>query len=613
MGDTRGAIVTLTSSIERADDPCDQAWTRLKIGMCRMDARRDDLAMLELTAAARANALCRSAAVASSIAINQAWLLRWSDPPGALARLDDLAKSGPEGVETLLLRGYLAADRGAIEQSDHYLARAAALEPPDADWPWEIARAQAELADLRGGLLDDRLAELHYRRATAMVATLRASARSRSAYLVASHRGPYDGLIALLARQGRWLDVLAVVLDLDASDMLRATADERTARDRASEVEIPPPRARMTSSSDLEDVVAAWQPRDLVIVIAPSRRAIGPGRERAYRLQIHGGQVTGEDVGDASAAQAWADALFADPGDRAAAQALGRMIVPAGPASGMLHVLAIGSLGKVPLAALRDDDGALVIARRPLVKILALRATRPEATGAGPAIVLADPRGDLPGARMEGAVVARALGVSAQLSGAASPVAATRSQLWATGDAALLHIAAHVGARGRWRALHLADGEVDPAEIVQRGLAPRLAVLAGCGSAAAMDEEGWGSIAAALLESGTAVVVATDRSVGDDAALAVMRGFYAQPDWRADPARALARVQQALDTQTTSSDDVTRLRAWAAFSVFGRPPVAPPRSGRRAQLRDLRGRRGDGIPLDPRDGSIHRGDSHRGE
>jgi len=83
-------------------------------------------------------------------------------------------------------------------------------------------------------------------------------------------------------------------------------------------------------------------------------------------------------------------------------------------------------------------------------------------------------------------------------------------------------------------------------EIVQRGLAPRIAVLAGCGSAAATDEEGWGSIAAALLESGTLVVIATDRSVGDAASLSLMRDFYAQSDWRTDSARALARVQQAL-------------------------------------------------------------------
>ena len=149
-------------------------------------------------------------------------------------------------------------------------------------------------------------------------------------------------------------------------------------------------------------------------------------------------------------------------------------------------------------------------------------------------------------------------------------------RLWAARDAGLLHIAVYVGEVGRWRALRLLDGEIGPSKMVQQRLAPRIAVLAGCGSAAALDEEGWGSIAAALLESGTAVVIATDRSVDDAASLSLMRGFYAQRDWRTDPARALARVQQALAATPGSAP------LWAAFSVLGRPPevAARPASDR---------------------------------
>ncbi|HWU89122.1 MAG TPA: CHAT domain-containing protein, partial [Kofleriaceae bacterium] len=107
-------------------------------------------------------------------------------------------------------------------------------------------------------------------------------------------------------------------------------------------------------------------------------------------------------------------------------------------------------------------------------------------------------------------------------------------------------------------------------------LAPHLAVLASCGSAAATDEEGWGSIAAALLESGTAAVLATDRSVTDAASLSIVRDFYAQPDWRTDPERALARIQLALAARRGSLDDPsTNPRTWAAFSVLRRPPVIP--------------------------------------
>jgi CHAT domain-containing protein len=187
-------------------------------------------------------------------------------------------------------------------------------------------------------------------------------------------------------------------------------------------------------------------------------------------------------------------------------------------------------------------------------------------------MVIADPSGDLPSATLEGLAVAEALGSGTHVFRSS---AATRERLWSARDADLLHLAVHVGARGRWRALRLADAEVDPSELVQHRLAPRIAVIAGCGSAAAVDEEGWGSIASALLESGTAVVIATDRSVADDDALRLMREFYAQRDWRADPARALARVQQALFAQ----DAATKLRSWAAFSVLARPPAIPSGSG----------------------------------
>jgi hypothetical protein len=520
--------------------------------------------------------------VTASISHNEAWLLRRIDPPGALARLDELARSEGEQVETSLLRGHIAADRGDYPAAERYLARAAALDPLDADWPWVVERAQAELSELRGGPLGDLLAEMHYRRAISMIAALRTTARARSAYFVSSHRSPYDGLLALLARQGRWRDVLAVVLDLDASDMLRATADESLTHFSSLAAGRPEAPSRPASPPSVEELLTAWQPRDLVIVIAPSQRRIGgptaagtaPGRERAYRLRIAGGRVTGEDVGDASSARTLANDLFADPGDTRAARALGRMIVPRDSADGVLDVLATGSLGKVPLAALRDDDGSLIVEKRPLARVLGLRATVPDARGDGPPMVITNPTGDLPYAANEGKVVAAALGPGVQLAGSGTPFPATRSRLFASRDATLWHVASHISTLGRWRALRLADGDVDPSDIVQQHLAPRLAVLASCGSAAATDEEGWGSLAAALLESGTAMVIATDRSVGDAAALAMIREFYAQSDWRTDPARALARVQQALDARATgSTEEVTRPRLWAAFSVLRRPPV----------------------------------------
>jgi len=254
------------------------------------------------------------------------------------------------------------------------------------------------------------------------------------------------------------------------------------------------------------------------------------------------------------------------------------MIVPPGAADETLHVLAIGPLGKVPLAALRDADGSPSIGRRPLVRVLALRATSPERSGASPRSSLPTHEGSSrgrdgrigrcrgPGRRGAG------IGIRNIASGnARSTVGGTRCRAACPRRPR--------GQPGHRRALRLADGDIDPAEMVRGRLAPRLAVLASCGSAAAKDEEGWGSIAAALLESGTAAVLATDRSVGDAASLTIMRDFYAQPDWRADPARALARVQRALDARAaTSGEPAAQPRAWAAFSVLHRPPVVPGRA-----------------------------------
>jgi len=577
MGDARDAIGTLSTAIERATTPCDRAWIRLKHALSLIDAGEEAFALPQLAQAENDNVRCKSRDVSAQIAANQAWLLRKQDPAGALARLDALASRDEEEADGLLLRGYLAADRGALDQAEDYLTKAEALEPPHADWPWEFACAHAELFEQRGGVLGNALAEHHYRRSAAMVAALRATAQTRSAFLVATHRGPYDGLISLLARNGEWREALGVILDLDASDMLRATAVERVDHVRAAP-EVTADGAPVPTAAapppDVDAVLAAWRSRDLVIVMARSEKQIGAGDERVYRLRVRDGEVTGEDVGDAGEARRWAKALSDNPADRTAARALGKMVVPPGESERPLYVLAIGSLGKVPLAALRDEDGSLILARRPLVRVLALRATRPESQAMGPPVVLADPRRNLPGAAIEGAVVARALGAEARVSGSWSARAATKAELWAARGAALLHVAGHVVAVGRWRVLPLADAAVDPAEIVQRGLAPHIAVLASCGSAAAMDEEGWGSIAAALLEAGTAMVIATDRSVEDTTTLAVMNAFYAQPDWATNPARALARVQLAFDAAGAVAG-ATAPPTWAAFSVLGRPPFIP--------------------------------------
>lgn len=572
IGDRTEARAALQRALERATTSCDKAWMYLKSTMLYMESARNASAKGALAQAEKAMRECGDESASRALDHNLAWLLREDEPARALEKLNGIEKADGETLETLLLRGYLAADRGALEEAEGYLERAEATEAPDADWAWEVVQARAELAELRGGWWGELLAEYRYRRAIAMVVELRRDSPGESAHLVSSHRAPYDGLIALLARAGRWRDALAVILELDASDMLRATADVGRAPHRDVLALDPgaPKSARSTPPhAKIDEVLEAWRSRDLVIVIAPARRKIGSGRERAYRLRITGGRVTGEDVGAANEARTLADELFAMPSDTKAARALGRIVVPSDRTDEALDVLAIGVLGKAPLAALRDEDGTLIIGRRPLTRVLALRpgAPRPDAPTEAP-IVLADPRADLPSAALEGYFVAHFLGPGARLFGRWAFRAATRERLGAARRAEVLHIAAHVSERGRERELLLADGPVNPGELVRDGIAPRLAVLASCGSAAAQDVEGWGSIAAALLQNGTESVIATDRRIPDAMSLSLMRGFYAQPDWQTEPARALARVQGSL----AESRPAEEAQLWAAFTVFRRPP-----------------------------------------
>lgn len=613
LGDVQGAEATLMAASGVATEPCDRARSSSRYGESLVAAGTEGLAMASLLAAEDANRSCRDRAITEAVALNEARLLRSRDPAAAGNKLDALAASSGEGPESRLLRSYLAADQGDLAEAERQLERTERLTA-DPSWTWRIAQAHAELAELRGGEEDDRSAELHYRRAIAVVAASRPTARVPSPFPHSSPRGPYDGLIGLLARHGRWKDVLAVVLQLDStlqdgrndnpidgwlpitspirrvSDRVKRpgrgdAADVRSAwlmYDRASSPDMGRPlltwdrfSPAASAPPSVNDVVAAWQARDLVIAIAPPQRQIGAGHERAYRIRIEHGEVSGEDIGDAARAAQLATALFVDPADRDAARALGAMMIPGGPETSTLYVLAIGALGRAPLVALRDPTGALIIARRPLTRVLALQATRPEPTTTAHSVVIGDPLGSLPGAAAEGAAVARAVGPNARVAGTSTGMAATRALLWTARDAELLHVAAPIVAVGWSRALQLADGSVSPGEILEHRVAPQIAVLTGNGSAA-MDDEGRGSFASALLEAGTATVVATDRSVEDAAALSLMTDFYAQSDWRTDPARALARAQTAADAKGgISTGSASRAGSWAAFSVLGRPPFVP--------------------------------------
>jgi tetratricopeptide (TPR) repeat protein len=564
LGDPRAAATAMEGMIAAVEAPCDRAWAHLKLGLVQLQLQAPATAMARL-AFEQAMTLARTCdrdSVSPAAHANLAWVSRATgEPADAVAHLDAIEG---DHFEKRILFALLAADRGDLAAADVHLAATAALPAPDAQWTWYAAHLQAQVAEERG---DEVAAMAGYQRAIDLASALLARTTENAPYVVATLRASYEALFAMHARAGWWTDALLVIAQLDMDDLLRsaAAAGSFGAGGITAPTGVAPgahatvhPIAERTYSA--ESILAAWRDRDLVIAVAPAPRWIGRARERLWQLRVQGGRVSGAAVADADEANELARTLAGTPLDRDAATRLGGLLIPdVAPSSHALDVLLVGELGALPIAALRHGD-ALVMARRPLVRVLGLVPRAPPGRRSG-AVVLGDPRRDLPRAAAEAVRAAQRLGTAAHLH-----EAATAERLASARSADVLHVAAHVHRYARDFALHLADALVRPADIVSAGIAPRLAVLASCGSAAARDQGGWGSIAAAFLRAGTDLVAATQWSVGDDAAAAIVDRFYAEGGADA-PARALAAAQVAIAAASTSPD-------WAAFTVLASPPDA---------------------------------------
>lgn len=493
----------------------DRAWFLLQLGIMYVDLGRWPLAMQSLRDALAAS---DDLDVAASAQLNLAFAARATGDFAAAERhLDAAATAGADAFWLALIRAQVLSDRGRLDEAAALLA---GIDDGDETWGWQVAYWRGVTEARRG---DRAAAERHHRAAIARLAPLRAGTGRLEAYLVAQHRAPTLALVGLLAEDGRWAEALAAVATLDVGG---APLGEAALR-------------------------AAWRDRALAVVV--------PGGERLWRLEVRGGAVTGRDLGPAAPLEDAAERLRADPGDRAAAERLGAAIVPDDAGDAPLHLLLVGDVGRAPLAALRRA-GELAIARTPLVRVLGL-SPRPHAAAAvsDAVIVLADPTGDLPAARREGETVAAALATTARVGPAAD-----RAALTAARGAAVLHVAAHVVHTVDGPVLALADGPIGAGEVAALAPAPRVVVLASCGSAAATDLGGWGSIAAGFLAAGSAAVLATGWTVTDDDAAALVAAFYRHGGAR-DPARALAAAQRERAAAGAPP------AGWAAFTLLAAP------------------------------------------
>ncbi|MBD2554563.1 tetratricopeptide repeat protein [Limnothrix sp. FACHB-708] len=237
-------------------------------------------------------------------------------------------------------------------------------------------------------------------------------------------------------------------------------------------------------------------------------------------------------------------------------------------------------LAVVPFAALRDESGKFLIDRHtlafaPSVSVLAEAARRPQ-TSNGPALVVGNPNpmpdnlNPLQGAEAEARAIAQILNAT-PLIGAQ----ATESQVKERIDrAGLLHFATHGvvprtvdGGLESWLALVPGgneDGRLTIAEIFDRNLQARLAVLSACDTGrGTVSGEGVIGLARAFLKAGVPTVVASLWKVPDEPTALMMQAFYAERAAGSDPAVALRSAMLQVREQYPGPQN------WAAFVAIG--------------------------------------------
>jgi cellulose synthase operon protein C len=235
-----------------------------------------------------------------------------------------------------------------------------------------------------------------------------------------------------------------------------------------------------------------------------------------------------------------------------------------------LRILASGPLQGVDFHAL-PFDGDVLLAGRPVVYGLDLPVSAgPARRPGGHALVVADPRSDLPGALAEGRAVVAALAsgsrtwIAEEVERGKASATAVRGRL---ARADLLHYAGHgtFSGIGGWESgLLLADEtELTLGDFLALERVPAWVVLSGCDtgrSSAETPVEGLG-LAHAFLLAGSRAVVASTRPAADRTVPAFFTDLYRQWDREPDLAVALQRAQLSWRQRNPGAD-------WASFRLF---------------------------------------------
>lgn len=474
----------------------------------------------------------------------------------------------PPADSLLDFRVRIALARGRLAEATQDLATALKNEP-DPEWAWDLEYRRGLLAEMQG---DPRTATEAYRRSIGIVEEMRRSLAfdELKSWLLDRKREPFEALFRLQARSGRAGEALATVERAQARTFLDAFLHA------ASPAGKPWPTAasleRMEGLDSLlpamnESPVAVLQPIGQVLNAFGDRHGLVyfEAADDLWLITVAGKAVHLHRLATpVSEVHRLVDRFLAHPEDARMAEQLGELLLPPGalPEAGQtVHVVADGVLGNLPFAAL-CREGRYLVQDHPILfipSLSALAALEGHYSGepSGPPLVLADPRGDLPAAAVEGREVAKLLGCTVR-----TAREATLRDLRGASRARSLHLATHtgLGPRGPW--LQLADARVNASEIVAGRIGPRLVVLASCASGVRPGRQMWGSLGAAFLAAGSRAVLASLWSVEDAPTRDLVFRFYSEGG-ASDPAGALARAQRVAIGRGQSPT------FWAPFVLFG--------------------------------------------
>ncbi|MEJ7734278.1 MAG: CHAT domain-containing protein [Polyangiaceae bacterium] len=352
-------------------------------------------------------------------------------------------------------------------------------------------------------------------------------------WLLARRRQPYEALFRMLAERGETHDLLGVLESLTARSFLDFVTDQGAGPgagdplDRAAELEA------LRSGLLVQEGAASPVGGEALVVLEADGRV--------WSIHRSASGVVVENRADSASVREEMRALDADPSDVAAAERLGERLLPASVVAGdaILHIVPAGELLRVPWAALRRHGKPLIteraVAIAPSLALLGALSPAPYATGS---LVLGDPDGTLSAARDEARLAADALRAPLRLGADAG-----RAALYEAPTPWVLHIASHASSGAAGASLRLSDGPLTAGDVLEAGLAARVAVLSGCATGKSRTREMWGSLSAALLANGTGTVLATLRSVDDEGARALIASAY-RHGLAHDPVRALAAAQR---------------------------------------------------------------------